>query len=112
MSRNKGTWIRGGKPPSVSRHSIVFLLCAAFTSLSVEVRSEGVPDVSSSPIPAPRKSGMEWIAEHKGWILAGGGALFTGVLVWTLASSEEKKESPKTSPLGNPPEDPLVKRNP
>lgn len=103
---------RGRTLPFNFPKTIALLLCASFTALAADSRSEGATKASSSPASASQKSGKEWIAAHKDWIIAGGGALFAGIVVWALVSSEAEKKISKPSPIGNPPGDPVVQGNP
>jgi hypothetical protein len=95
-------------PINISK-TIAVLLYASCIAHAADSRSEGSPDASSVPASKASKSGKKWIAEHKGWIIAGGAALVAGTIILAnIALDDEEVRPRKAADIGQPPADPAV----
>lgn len=72
--------------------------------------SPRAPTVSPSPrTSASASSSSNWVADHKTWLVAGGGALAVGGLLWAVLGMQDVGSLPLIEPdLGLPPDDPIT----
>ncbi len=64
-------------------------------------------DVSASS--APEKQAPGFFSAHKWWILAGGGAVAAGLILWAYLGASDDVGAAKPEDLGSPPGDPVAR---